>query len=348
MQMGRWFGYRDKYLDVCRLYTSREMIEWFGHIADAAEELRQEFDNMVAVSASPKEFGLRVKSHSILTVTSKAKMRSAQPVHLTYSGDLLQTVAFPVDDRHEQNFTSGETLIRALGPAKQLQEQKYVPAGQNWNGALWRDVGSLKVIEFLRSYQPHPSSYRVVTPMIADFINGMNLDGELTRWTIALVGASAGDTCSVADVEVGMLERKGIGNDDNKHSIKTLISPRDQAIDLSQLQYDAALARSKETWRGDAERNESQEPPKVPKGPAIRHILGFGHDKLNVPADRERGLLLLYVLDPEKSRNEILKERKPVLAWSISFPGSPSKRRVRDADYMGNSVLLGVLNNDLE
>uniref|UniRef100_UPI0040486FA8 Z1 domain-containing protein n=1 Tax=Yoonia sp. TaxID=2212373 RepID=UPI0040486FA8 len=48
MQMGRWFGYRDGYLDVYRLYTSQEMVEWFGHIADAAEELRQEFDNMVA------------------------------------------------------------------------------------------------------------------------------------------------------------------------------------------------------------------------------------------------------------------------------------------------------------
>jgi hypothetical protein len=110
MQMGRWFGYRDKYLDVCRLYTSREMITWFGHIADAAEELRQEFDNMVAVKGTPKDFGLRVKSRSILTVTSKAKMRSARPVHLTYSGDLLQTVAFPIDSRHEQNFLAGETL----------------------------------------------------------------------------------------------------------------------------------------------------------------------------------------------------------------------------------------------
>src|SRR5262249_20357789 len=46
MQMGRWFGYRPGYLDVCRLYTTQELSEWFGHIADAAEELREEFDLM--------------------------------------------------------------------------------------------------------------------------------------------------------------------------------------------------------------------------------------------------------------------------------------------------------------
>ena len=46
MQMGRWFGYRPGYLDLCRLYTSPDLINWFEHIADASEELREEFDFM--------------------------------------------------------------------------------------------------------------------------------------------------------------------------------------------------------------------------------------------------------------------------------------------------------------
>jgi hypothetical protein len=48
MQMGRWFGYRPGYIDLCRLYTTSELIDWFRHIADAAEELREEFDVMAA------------------------------------------------------------------------------------------------------------------------------------------------------------------------------------------------------------------------------------------------------------------------------------------------------------
>ncbi|WP_417628270.1 Z1 domain-containing protein [Pararhodobacter aggregans] len=348
MQMGRWFGYRDKYLDVCRLYTSREMIQWFGHIADAAEELRQEFDNMVAVKGTPKDFGLRVKSHSVLTVTSKAKMRSAKPVHLTYSGDLLQTVAFPIDGRHEQNFAAGEALIGTMGVPVPLQDQRYVPEGQSWNGWLWRNVPAMAVVEFLRTYQTHPTSFRVVPQMIADFIAAMNLDQELTQWTVALVGADAGDPGIVGGLTVGMLRRNATGDHADRYSIKTLISPRDEAIDLTRAQREAAIERSRETWRGDAERNESKGPPDDPRGPAIRHIRGFGHEGLGVAADRVRGLLLLYLLDPGKAGASALEGRAPVFAWSLSFPGSPSKRRIRDADYMANSVLWGELSNGLE
>lgn len=348
MQMGRWFGYRDRYLDVCRLYTSGDMIQWFGHIADAAEELREEFDNMAAVKATPRDFGLRVLSHHTLTVTSKAKMRSAKPVHLTYSGSLMQTVAFPIDEKHERNFEVGAKFVTALGQGRPLQDQQYSREDQHWNGALWRKVPSIAVVEFLRSYQTHPKSYRVVPPMLADFIERMSGTGELTEWTVALVGAADGREGEIAGFKVGMLKRTSIGEYPDRYSIKTLISPRDQAIDLTKEQYEAALARSRETWRGDAERNEAKGPPSEPNGPAIRHVLGFGHEELGLPPDRKRGLLLLYMLDPEKSSCPPLQARKPVLAWSLSFPGSPSKLRIRDADYMANSVLWEAMVDDLE
>jgi hypothetical protein len=56
MQMGRWFGYRPGYLDVCRLYTTADLADWFRHIADAGEELREEFDLMAASGATPREY----------------------------------------------------------------------------------------------------------------------------------------------------------------------------------------------------------------------------------------------------------------------------------------------------
>lgn len=193
MQMGRWFGYRDGYLDVCRLYTSQEMVEWFGHIADAAEELRQEFDNMVAAGATPKQFGLRVKSHSVLTVTSPAKMRNARAMQLTYSGDLLQTIVFPNrKDDITANFKATDRFIAALGTSRDLNDQFYVPENQKWNGHLWREAPSLSVISFLRDYRTHPASFRIMSPLIADFIEEMNKDDELSRWTVALIGKDSG------------------------------------------------------------------------------------------------------------------------------------------------------------
>jgi hypothetical protein len=175
MQMGRWFGYRDGYLDVCRLYTTSEMIEWFGHIADAAEELRQEFDNMAAERATPKQFGLRVKSHSVLTVTSRAKMRHAKPMRLSYAGDLLQTIVFSNSKATlSENFEAGNRFLSAIGTPVSLSEQQFIRGEQRWFGHLWRDVRAIDVIAFLRSYRTHPESIRVMSPLIADFIEEMN------------------------------------------------------------------------------------------------------------------------------------------------------------------------------
>ncbi len=347
MQMGRWFGYRDGYLDVCRLYTSNEMVEWFGHIADAAEELRQEFDNMAAAGATPKEFGLRVRSHSILTVTSRAKMKSAKPMFLTYAGDLLQTITFPL--KHQElasNISAGEVLVRGMGAQMSLSDQQFVTGKHAWNGHLWRNIESRQVIEFMKSYRTHPSSYRVVAPLIAEFIQAMNQDSELTKWTVALIGTGGTDLPnSLGGLGVNMLRRGQSSVQEDRYAIKTLISPQDQTIDLTKDQWNAALALSRQTWRNERERNEDNKPPEEPRGPAVRQILGRGAPDLGVPAAVERGLLLLYLVQPDIEAEPRLVDAPPLLGWAVSFPGSPSRRTISNADYMGNSVLWGGIND---
>jgi len=46
MQMGRWFGYRPGYLDLCRIYTTSGLMAWYRHIALAEADLRREFERM--------------------------------------------------------------------------------------------------------------------------------------------------------------------------------------------------------------------------------------------------------------------------------------------------------------
>lgn len=347
MQMGRWFGYRDGYLDVCRLYTTHEMIEWFGHIADAAEELRQEFDNMVAAGATPKQFGLRVRSHSVLTVTSRSKMRNARPMHLTFSGDLLQTIVFqPRSLDAELNLAAGELLLAGLGPSLAPEQQHFLPSGSaTWKGHFWRDVGSEHISAFLRAYRTHSASFRVVSPLVADFVDEMNKDGELTKWTVALIGGGEEEQ-SIAGFRVNQLKRTAVQSDPaDRYSIKTLISPRDQAIDLTEQEWKASLDLTRITWRGDRDRDQDSTPPEEPRGQAIRKVLGFGDPEIGLAPRRDRGLLMLYLLDPKFSRIPDLESGPPILAWATSFPGSPSERRVSNADYMANSVLWGAMND---
>src|SRR5690606_30347632 len=116
MQMGRWFGYRGGYVDLCRLFTSRELNEWFCHITQASEELREEIDYMSDVAGStPEQYALKVRTHpGVLQITATNKMKSAVPIQISWAGRLVESYELKKDIsiidsnlRNTQKFISG-------------------------------------------------------------------------------------------------------------------------------------------------------------------------------------------------------------------------------------------------
>jgi hypothetical protein len=339
MQMGRWFGYRPGYLDLCRLYTTEELTEWFGHIADAAEELREEFDLMAASGATPREYGLKVQSHPVLMVTSRLKMRTAKDLWLSFSGKLLETVVFHRRiDRLKSNITETLGLINSLGVPTEVNPERTTTKGkQRWTGYLWRDAVSSQVIDFLDAYVSHPESYKVQSKLIAEFIRSMNDAGELTNWTVALIGGGEGGSFGINDhIAVNMLIRRNNGRFDDRYSIGRLLSPRDEFIDTDARSWAAALEKTQKSWKPDPARlrdGKLQEPPEVPNGPSIREIRGYG--AIDIEPSRDRGLLLLYVIDPSNESTNLPEGTPPIVAFAVSFPGSNAGKQVR---YAVNSV----------
>ncbi len=339
MQMGRWFGYRQGYLDLCRLYTTAELYRWFGHITDAAEELREEFDLMAASGATPREYGLKVQSHPVLMVTSRLKMRAAKDLWLSFSGQLLETVVFHKRTNIlEENHAAVVRLIEAMGQPTEINPSRSTPKGeQTWKGFLWRDALPIEVVDFLGAYVTHPESYKVKSTLIAEFIQSMNEVGELTRWTVALVGGGDGSYYELTTgIGVKMLKRSNNGLRDDRYSIGRLLSPRDESIDIDSATWMAALEKTRSVWKPDPARlrdGNPQEPPDVPSGPAIREIRGSGAQ--NIEPSRDRGLLLLYVLDPDLSGANLPVNSPPIIAFAVSFPGSSAAKKVL---YKVNSV----------
>ncbi len=342
MQMGRWFGYRPGYLDMCRLYTTSELSEWFGHIAEAAEELREEFDLMAASGSTPREYGLKVQSHPVLMVTSRLKMRSARNLMLSFSGDLLETIAFFRDsDVLEKNLSTTQRLISTLGTPSEVDPKRIRNGSkQEWKGCIWNDVPANDVMDFLQSYKTHPDVHKVNSPLLAEFIRSMNSEGELTKWMVFLVGSSRDDGDPI-DFGNGvklenMITRSVKGAyEPTRYSIGRLMSSRDEAIDLDEPAWNAALALTRKAWHADpARRQRGKEEPDVPNGPAVRRIRGFGDD--NVQAHPERGVLFIYPIDAMRSEAGFDKPTPPVIAFAISFPGSNSGMKV---EYKVNNVL---------
>jgi len=116
MQMGRWFGYRDGYLDLCRLYTTDELRDWFSHVALAEEELKREFDYMVDARLTPSDYGLRVRQHPDgMMVTALNKMAHSQSREVTFAGQLVQTAFFERSvNRQEKNIVAVERWLSGL------------------------------------------------------------------------------------------------------------------------------------------------------------------------------------------------------------------------------------------
>ena len=84
-QMCRWFGYRDGYEDVCRLYLLRESWEHYCEVSHSIRELDDELKTMKLVGGTPAQFGLKVQtSDTALMITAKNKLGTARTMDFTY------------------------------------------------------------------------------------------------------------------------------------------------------------------------------------------------------------------------------------------------------------------------
>lgn len=339
MQMGRWFGYRPGYIDLCRLYTTEELVEWFGHIADASEELREEFDAMAESGATPRDYGLRVQSHPVLLVTSPLKMRTAKNLQLSFSGDLLETVSMHNDDKIlDQNLDTTNRLIAACKTPDEVNPKRMRGTQeQQWDGFLWKDVSADHIADFFEAFITHPKARKVNSTLLRDFVRSMAATGELTSWTVALLGGGEGGRHTfTGGLTIDRMSKRGASKDiADRYAIGRLLSPRDEAIDLDATAWSAALARTKKMFNPDAGRQKNgikPSEPDTPNGPSIRFIRGKGSEADGVAPAPHRGLLLLYPLDPQQAGSEALASRKdPVMAFGVSFPASDSGVKVEYA-----------------
>lgn len=304
MQMGRWFGYRPGYIDLCRLYTTAELRDWYRDITSANQELLNLFDHMSAVGGTPEDFGLRVKSHPDgLLVTAPAKMRHGKRVQLSFSDTISETISFHRDRAIiDANVELVEQLIRQLDAEQQVVETE--------SGDLrWTGVDASEMVWFLEGFITHEAARKAQGKLLARYVRSRIGEGELLEWTIALISnTQASKMYSVAGHEVGLISREARPDSTDRYAIRRLVSPRDEALDLTPEQLHTALDLTQEAWRDDPGRSKRKEPPEIPSGPMIRQT-----------RSPERGLLLLYPLDPSATG---LADSPPIIGFAVSFPKS--------------------------
>lgn len=303
MQMGRWFGYRSGYVDLCRLFTSSELNEWYRHITLASEELREEFNYLYEIGGTPEDYALRVRNHpGVLQITSLTKMRYASTIEVSWAGRLVETYQLLKDkDNRHANFMAADSLLSKLGG--------YHIKGSNY---LWRNVDVETILAFFRSYRLPPSMVKVNLRVISDYIRQVNNFGELSEWNVVLMNKPIGEKNSDYD---GYLSN-GLGfnffmrmpsDDASEHYLlrknHILGSPRDEFIDLEESVLKEALDETNKRLKN---RKQLYPSPKLVR------------EKYR---DVKHPLLIVYPIKP--STDYVTKNKdgnEPYVSFAISFP----------------------------
>jgi hypothetical protein len=327
MQMGRWFGYRPGYEDLCRLYTTITLRDWYREITTASEELRADFDDMADKNGTPEDYGLRVRQSAAgLSVTAPSKMRSAKTITMSFSGDISESVTFRLED--DAVAYNRANLEQFVGRLRADPDLVYTAAGKDNDkrgNYVWDGVPGVAVAEFFDSYQGDPMALRAKPQLLTGYIREGVERGELVDWMVVLVTSSKFQhSTEIAGLDVGLTVRNNPFNGIDKvrtskrYTIRRVLSPSDESLDLSDSQYiDAMAALEDELRTKEAKQGKKFKDPKYPRGATLRH---------QRPADR--GLLLIYPIDDiDGEGNRIASDL--LVGFAASFPFSATKLTVK-------------------
>ena len=300
MQMGRWFGYRPGYVDLCRLYTNERIFNWFNHITMATEEMRNDFDIMSSQNLKPTDFKLKVRNHhGLLAVTSVSKLNWSTNIQISFSGTNLQTYLLNKDfDSIKNNFTLLQNLIKRLdNPIKTLKRDKLRYLSYN-------NVDIEYLTHFIRDFKINIPA--INSQVITEYINAQKSISSIKEWNICLVSNTDKKVWIYDDPEQKMNKNKvdamNYEVEINGKSTQMTCSVRNQTeqnqlYKITKNQIDDLIDRQVDLEKKGHKTNKDIK--------ARRAI-------------EKKGLLLIYALDERGTKN--LKNDIPIIGYSIHFP----------------------------
>lgn len=303
MQMGRWFGYRPGYVDLCRLFISRELNEWFCHITLASQQLRDEFNYMADVAGStPDQYALRVRTHpGVLQISASNKIRSAVEVRVSWSGRLVESYELSKDLKIIQN--NFDATVKFISNLSQCEK-----SGHNYY--LYKNVSLNSIKEFLQGFEAYDNLKSASPANLLRFLEFNEKLGQTSGWSVGIISKSRTTKRELLKgLDIGLVQRMQDTDKSNEHVYyirkSHIISPMDEFIDLTEDEISLSMQRTEKLWK-DA-RKEGV--PTYPNGELVRNTIR----KPNRP------LLLLYLLDPQGANLSI---DTPIVGYAISFPAN--------------------------
>lgn len=322
LQMGRWFGYRSNYDDLIRVWMTEEAQNWYSHITEASEELRESMKEMQKSRMRPKDFGLKVRSHpDSLLITARNKMRTGTEV--------VRMISMSMEGPETSRLLNNNNLLRANFSATQDLILKLVNIENardldNIN-PLWKNIDSKLLIDFFKQFVSHPLSLQLKD--LAEFIANVD-DPILKKWDVVV---PQGREKSISTI-------KGLGNF-KPQLRKITVHPEQKLIQIN--------GTSMRVGSQGVEKEGLDKDKQIMAKEYFHSLDENNKTKPNVPDKyyrqyRDRPLLILHILTPRPTglnKDEFsLNTSIPLVAVGLSFP--KLKTGSSEIRYMINLVEL--------
>lgn len=339
MQMGRWFGYRPGYLDLCRLYTTADLYNKFEIISYSVANLVSQFDDMNLLKATPEQFGLKVASDPSILISARNKIRTGIDYQSDFSAKLTQTRLLDADEAIiDSNYEAVDNLLSSLD-----QNRLDVPGHKTYNEVtgrnrsigktFWAGVSGNIIADFFDNYHTSKSASKVSGHHIADYIREMMKYNGLIDWTICLAGTGGDESSVIATrsewpIQVhGIIRNKGKNTvvDSVTRDIHVLTSAGDEELD-----YTEEVRKKAEMLREDLKKKSSNS--SVIAREVRRQMRDFSH-----------GFLLLYPIE-SAADGIATKNKKAPYAVAAVFPDRKGIGKLKS--YKLNEVAMEMADDE--
>ena len=146
MQMGRWFGYRTHFSDLCRIITTDQIAQNFGEVCRAEIIMRNDIDAMVRANVPPKEFLIRIRtSANRFAVTGKLGMSGAMQTQWS-GGEIISRLISRNPDVVNHNFDVLKNLITTISPSHTNEIIKNNIVYKNIPRRFLKIIAAMKVV----------------------------------------------------------------------------------------------------------------------------------------------------------------------------------------------------------
>jgi hypothetical protein len=308
MQMGRWFGYRDGYRDLVRLYIGTDepkgkkervdLYEAFRGVCDDEEEFRSQLRMYSRLQGdqrlTPKQIPPLVPSHMLMP-TAKNKMYNATVLFVNFGEEQKQSTVASTDVGIKQsNEEAMKTLLKRAAVAETVLGTK-----QDGKPVEFKAFAGIATPDDMKSFL-HTYKFGATLqdqgqlPLIREYIEGVHGDPQIERWVVIapqFANESDGKPWLVPGVgSFSIRRRERVGDGQRRYNVFT----ESRHVAVAEM-----LAGTSETA--------------TPVSPGVKALIGAGN-----------AVMLFYPVLAGSENGQI-----PTMGFSLFFPKNKIQRRIR-------------------